>query len=244
MGLSVWVVVGNNYSEFANNDWVATFDQLQGISLAPGDVVVLGQGLTQAQRSAVIALGARGISVEADQQLCPRRLTHKALVDNILVTEPERVEELIYRSMLVVGDEEDRLLDHVTGQHLNGMLLIEAARQAGIAAIEKHYLENDARSWGFSWTRCDSQFLDLAFPVPTEIYSHLPHISDFESVNQAALPVPMTILQRSVKVAEVMMEVTVISRDLAGKLEKRRAKRCAAEVVSKYAQSVPMAQIA
>ncbi|MDP1217553.1 AfsA-related hotdog domain-containing protein, partial [Klebsiella pneumoniae] len=65
---------------------------------------------------------------------------HKRKKANILITSPEKRDEDNYCARLILQDASELLCDHQTGQHIQGMVLIEAARQTIIATSEKFLL--------------------------------------------------------------------------------------------------------
>jgi len=247
MSSLVRIVVGNNYAAFAQYGSVVTFSEIEHEleRLEPQHILVAGQGLSDEQRAKLTALGASkpGPLVLGAEPLAPRELTHKALSANTLCSSPVRIPgTTTYRSTLQCASAVDRLADHSTGQHVNGMLLIEATRQAGTASIEAHFLQQDPRKWGFAWGRCDTRFLRFAFPVPTEIRVHMPEIPDFAQLSQIPMTVPIVAEQAGSPVCEVLMEVTLIEAGLLAKLETRKAKQTVAAVVSQAEATQVLAQ--
>lgn len=51
----------------------------------------------------------------------------------------------IFESHLMLNDRCAEMSDHVTGQHLQGMILIEAARQMTLAVTEMYFIDSNDR---------------------------------------------------------------------------------------------------
>lgn len=248
MASRVRIVVGNNYASFAEHESVVTFAQIESEldGLEPGQTLMAGQGLSADQRAKLAALATQarpGPVVLGTEPAASRELTHKAVAANILCSAPVRIPGTSsYRFWLQCASAMDRLADHTTGQHVNGMLLIEAARQAGTAAIEYHYLRNDERKWGFAWGRCDTRFLKFAFPVPTEMRVILPDIPEFSRQTQVPVTLTVVVEQGGSPVCEVLIEVTLIEHELLSKLEARKARQTLAAVLSQAEALQQLAQ--
>ncbi|MDR0218632.1 MAG: hypothetical protein LBI71_07080 [Enterobacteriaceae bacterium] len=98
-----------------------------------------------------------------------KKLVHKRRKANILITSPVKQENGNYDSKLILQDSSELLCDHQTGQHIQGMILIEAARQAMIATTEKYFLNNSGISMTekyFTLTSLNVSFLSFVFPLP------------------------------------------------------------------------------
>jgi hypothetical protein len=91
-----------------------------------------------------------------------------------MISIPERVGEDRYHACLVVDDRCAEMSDHTTGQHLQGMLLMEAARQMSLAVTEHYFLQHKPGSSSFFViNRFDVEFLRFAFPVRTDMECQL-----------------------------------------------------------------------
>lgn len=168
------ILVGEQFSEFGNKDKVLTLPTLR-CALEQNNVseIILGQGLAYEevkQLGELLQEQKIPIDYVSGDELAPLSLTHKRCLSNVLITTPRSMGEHCYTAALALNDKMDRLLDHVTGTHLNGMVLIEAGRQLTIATGELEFnLAAQDHPWGFVWTGMDIGFSRYAFPVPTNI---------------------------------------------------------------------------
>jgi len=167
------IVVGDQFSAFANEETVITRSHLNYfLSKEPqeGIEIVVGQGLSHADLEKLRELAF----VSTPGQVAPLKLTHKHHADNVMISNPVDVGNFTYNMDLLLNDAQDRLLDHVTGTHVSGMVLIEAARQASIACVEVAYrLQEESIPQGFLWNSINGTFTRFTFPVPSRIVLRL-----------------------------------------------------------------------
>lgn len=227
---SFYLVVGNDYEVFAANEHVITaanfIQRLRDSSLWDGDEhVVLGQGIGDRE-----ALEIRGLlrerslsSVKSIGELVPLHLTHKRSVENVLIAAAQKRGEYAYRFHLALNDKQDRLSDHVTGQHISAMQLMEAARQAVVAALECEYPTEPGSRMGFILERFDSRFENYMFPVPTDIFVTIAERSN-ASDKHRSVTLTIDFAQVAQKVCQMQLDVRLYDIKVLAKLEARRAR--------------------
>lgn len=175
-------VVGNRFTVFAENEGVYTVDNFfkfaYSISKNKFDntiyQVVLGQGLSE---YSLLQLKAFFISDEFSDHFylstsllfykkADEWMTHKHQRKNILISAPNKLSENCYESILICDDQCDEMQDHLTGEHLQAMLLVEASRQMMTATAELHWINKDLRGKkNFVLDSFSSQFLQYVFPL-------------------------------------------------------------------------------
>jgi hypothetical protein len=101
--------------------------------------------------------------------------------------------------------------DHTTGCHLQGMLLIEAARQSFLAVTEWFLLDANQKYY-FVINRLDVTYHRFAFPVGTEIDIALRNV-DSSRGDRVAAEATIRFLQHGECVAEVQVAYTAILED-------------------------------
>lgn len=140
------LLVGDKFTAFSDGDRIFTKAGLLAC-LARGTVplshVVVGQGIGPAAlREVQDALTRyafdfrRGRPVVLREHVSQRLAAHevhKQRPENVLITRPLPTGQHTFASHLVIDDGADDIADHVTGLHLPGMSVIEAARQIGLA---------------------------------------------------------------------------------------------------------------
>jgi hypothetical protein len=169
------ILVGEQFAAFARMGPVLTPADLRSGSEAAAEASQILVGLGMARGEVFEAIAESDVDVtrfnfEQLDDVAPLAVTHKRRVQNVLISRPRRIAEKTYLMRLLLDGQMDRLLDHVTGHHVSGMVLVEAARQAAIATGEMEYeIANRPEPQGFVWTNATLRFDRFTFPVPTQI---------------------------------------------------------------------------
>jgi hypothetical protein len=163
------------------------FPQTQMIAISEVDEIIdgwversgtltlhVGQGITYshlerlyeaAKKNGNVKMVPPEISVKAT-----RSLTHKHVPSNIVITPPLSRGDGTYVAQLIFDDDCADVSDHLTGQHIPGMLVAESARQMMIAVTEKFFVAEQVRSGvRFITDRMEIDYLAFLLPVPVEI---------------------------------------------------------------------------
>jgi len=138
------LVIGERFAAFANGQEVLTYLQLleaiqQSSFLSRANHIVVGQGVTPRVLAEIrIALERANLTgdVTVEEYISARiaaEEVHKHRWQNVLITRPVPVVPDTFLAHLVLDDDSADIADHVTGIHIPGMVLVEAARQACIA---------------------------------------------------------------------------------------------------------------
>jgi hypothetical protein len=187
----VIVVVGDRFEGFIeNNTGVMGIGDLErrlsAGSVPDGTRIVVGQGLSTSQlrelRRSIAATHPR-VRLDVDERWlepASQRLTHKRQAKNVMLSTPECVESgRVYESLLVLDDDCAEMSDHVTGQHLQGMVLIEAARQMFLAVTERFFPRPEREKSYFVINDFTTTFFSFTFPLQTTVrYTVLEHRAD------------------------------------------------------------------
>ena len=108
-------------------------------------------------------------------------LTHKHKIENVMISEPCLIDIDTYESDLFIDDRCSEMSDHVTGQHIQGMVLIEAARQMTIAVSEKFIIEATRRDkLNFVTNSLEARFNHFIFPFEVKITCKINKIRGFK----------------------------------------------------------------
>lgn len=244
--MTTYLVVGDLFSEFASDSRVLNSSEflrrLEVNDLPAQDSFVIGQGVSAKLLSRIrpaldASDAANRVAVPAEP--APTGLTHKRETGNVLITAPRLVAPQCYQFTLTSGEQLDRLSDHVTGLHIGGMVLLEAARQCVVAVLELEYMRKSPRKWGFLWNTLHTEFKNFATPVPTVIDVRVSNLSGSLSESQIVTKLSIKMSQHDVLVCEVDMGVTLCEASLLRKLEARRAKQ-SIEAVLKEPSTAPV----
>lgn len=241
-------VIGDDYGNFAVNDNVITVsalrEALQTSHEWSGDEqFVMGLGISQAALEELTALlRARGLSkIEPLDTPADLHLTHKRHADNVLISQPRKVAPDNYKMQFLFTQVFDRLSDHVTGQHIGAMIMLEAARQAGVAVLELE-CEGKFEKSAMTVLNFNSKFSSYAFPVPTEIdvTFTVPQSTD----NSIFFNVCVKFLQARKEVCEMTLEGAIYDRAYLERREAVQARRVVTSLRQRYEEAQAVAEVA
>ncbi|WP_354641715.1 AfsA-related hotdog domain-containing protein [Kitasatospora camelliae] len=225
------VVVGDRFEEFLENKGTVPagvlLERLRNGDLPPRIQLTVGQGLTAAQLAELAALAERGPTIVAIRQgavpaPAERRLTHKHDAKNVLIGTVEQTGAGTFRAPLVLDERVEVLEDHLTGQHIPAVTLLEAARQTWTVVTEQFLLTEDIPT-RFVINSVDSAFHRFVFPLPATL--------EYRLVSHQRSPVGQTIAftvevhQQGEKAATFNAEIRVIPQLFAAKQEAMAARQ-------------------
>lgn len=224
------ILVGDKFNHFGAQEGAVTVSQLAKLLDRPGtdkalpSRVLLGQGVSEAWLAYLKArTQARGLDIEfvgerPVNERTGRRFAHKHQRKNILVTDPVQSGINHFECHLTVDDDCEIMSDHTTGHHIQGMLLVEAARQTFLAVTEWYLLDNDDPYY-FVINRMDVSYRQFAFPVATTISFDISEL-DRSRTDRVTVKAVVKFMQLGQCVSEVLVDYTAIQQ---AKLEKREA---------------------
>lgn len=204
----------------------------------------LGQGLDRATVvAAAEAVERRGL---ADRLLIdPRdlptpvepRAVHKQDPRNVLLADFEYCGADTFETSLRLHNDNELVQDHQSSAHLQGMVLIEAARQMFLAVCELEYLSPwPDRRFSFLLTQVNTRFNRPVFPLPVRIRLTA-HRAETEDVNRMWFDVETQFVQSGLEAAVCRVTAAVRPRDRTWPLELRSA-RTAIAALEKVSWSV------
>ncbi|HEV2635150.1 MAG TPA: AfsA-related hotdog domain-containing protein [Actinocrinis sp.] len=177
-------VVGDCFATFAAEGRAATISGLTTVlreggfdDLAEPVRVEIGQGVDDISLAeAVAAIEQRGLPdrllLRCDDLPTPveTRVVHKRNPRNVLLAGFERTGVDEFEAALRISPDNELLLDHMTGLHIQGMVLIEAARQMFLAVCELHYTRRwPEHDYAFLLTSVNTAFHSIVFPLPARL---------------------------------------------------------------------------
>jgi hypothetical protein len=181
------LVVGDKFASFSRDktDVVAfrDFERLVWDKQLPHDCDVwLGQGIEHDRllgllvRVGVQPRIANLHQIQDQGRPSHQSTVHKARRENIVITRPRQAGETRYEAWLALQDSGELLADHMTGQHSQGMVLTEAARQMMLAVSELYLLgeRRAAASYYFVLNSMNIEYMQFAFPLPTQLVHEVP----------------------------------------------------------------------
>ncbi len=167
-------VIGDVFENFKeiegavhHSEWA---DSVRKNNYAYPVVACPGQGLTFEQQAYIDKINHQYIDVTEqwsdEKKLATSKQTHKYRCENILITTPKEIAHNTYQSDLLLHADNELLLDHTTGYHIQGMVFLEATRQIASAvtdmirpSIGKYYVMHDIYA----------EYHNFAFPIETQV---------------------------------------------------------------------------
>jgi hypothetical protein len=145
-------IVGDRFSGLAQQEDVSTIGDFIG-KLADGALdnlnehllLVGGQGLGDYEWEHLAeTVSRRGLADRISLQagaidLASRDEAHKHRENKVLVDGLIRHDDRHFHADLRVHNDNELLLDHQTGQHMQGMVVVEASRQMFLAVTERYF---------------------------------------------------------------------------------------------------------
>lgn len=179
--------LGVSPAEFAASVGKGEYDRIS----APVYVQV-GQGVDeQALTEAVAAIEARELTDRL--LLYPEDLpvpvqpqsVHKRDARNVLVADFAQTDGDVFEAALRIHNDNELVDDHQSSLHIQGMVLIEAARQMFLGVCELHYMRHLAgRGYAYLLTDVSTKFARPAYPLPVQmrLTAHRAETDDAERV--------------------------------------------------------------
>lgn len=184
--MEVLIVIADTFKKFSKNPNLLPYHKLLSLlhhhdinaTELVGRRLIAGQGLDDMQVNHAWYLGINsGLRDEFELWRIARKanyadkvLCHKHRPENILISVPEQQPTGVYTADLFLHEHNELMLDHLTGQHIQGMVLTEACRQMFLAVTERYCL-NDCPETNryFVIDTMNVRFQRFAFPLPTQI---------------------------------------------------------------------------
>ncbi|MDA8230874.1 MAG: AfsA-related hotdog domain-containing protein [Magnetospirillum sp.] len=174
-------MVGDKFANFGANKDVLTISQLRGFLSLPRELVldrerialIPGQGLSDGDVLEVSEKAAHSaVRASCDLSRWPmtaaraqKDLSHKHHPRNTMISVPRRLNDDTYEIDVMIDDGCELMGDHQTGQHLQGMMIVEAARQAFIAVTELSIDASAVYEKYFVFDSLSVEYKRFMFPV-------------------------------------------------------------------------------
>ncbi|MFC3995590.1 AfsA-related hotdog domain-containing protein [Nocardiopsis sediminis] len=236
------VVVGDRFTEFLSTRGTISAselsERLRAGEVAPGTVIVAGQGIPAAQREELDLLaGPAGADVRFAGSGAPtagRWLTHKHVEKNEMITAPERAGENRFVAALLVDAHADTLEDHLTGHHIPGIALTEAARQTWTAVTERFFLGETSPKVRFVLGSFSSTFHRYVFPLPATVEYTL--LDRTQNAMEQVFCCRVAVRQNDAVAAEIDAEYRVIDERISARQEAMAARAAVSAELARHAR--------
>jgi hypothetical protein len=228
---NVIYIVGDKFSAFANNPNVITISEFEKTLHCPR-IISTQPRIGNAKN--VLYVWGQGVAVkpiETIQQLQKNKKTsemifqeitfakesnayvHKHLSENVIVSIPIAINEKLYLGKLMIDDCCSEMLDHTTGQHVQGMVLVEAARQMMLAVSERYFFSDQERFKSyFALLNMDIQFKQFTFPLEIDMHCNIIEYQKLSSGKFKAI-FRVGFLQNNILTTQIDINVLVDKKD-------------------------------
>lgn len=203
MFTNVCFIVGNEMKEFSENENVVPLSKMMADlkncdhTFDPNTLYVVSQGVSPDERQELkIFSQLRSIEdsfLNDESMLAPKELSHKHDKKNTMISTPKRLSDTDFIMDLLLDEKCADMSDHVTGQHIQGMVLIEAARQSFLAVTEKFFNTNQA-TYFFTFNSFNIRYNDFVFPIGAKIHYSITEM-DISKANRIVFAVNVEIQQ-------------------------------------------------
>lgn len=238
MNSRIMLVVGDKFSSFALGKDAITVSQLKGLMALPHDMLpftgrvklIPGQGMGEQCISDILLMASRldrhaKFDFSLWQQLparAPREITHKHQLENTLISTPVQIAQDLYEMHFLIDENSELMSDHQSGQHVQGMLLIEAVRQATVAITELFFLSQAEGSFAFVLNNMSVKYNNFSFPLPAKIHCR---ISDklADLPKRLNFSIEADVVQCGTSVSTLHFEIAAMDKERIFKQENRQA---------------------
>jgi len=223
-------IVGDVFEVFAAHWGAMTAGQLitaltnEDIPSLCNKKFILGQGVQKEQQDLLLTLfeqkelpqRSNSHLVLPPFQKAGDQQTHKHHPKNIMISQPRAIDESVYEATLLIDGRNDLLGDHITGQHIQGLALIEAARQIAFVVTDTFFLTPAGYAPAyFVLHELNTTFHSFTFPLDVTLrYTILE--KQLDNPSKLFFSVLITVIQADRCVTEIRSTFTVCeSRRLA-----------------------------
>ncbi|MEC5320454.1 AfsA-related hotdog domain-containing protein [Brenneria populi subsp. brevivirga] len=180
----VILVVGDSFCEFAKRNNAITSGELLNTVCnvtSPSDLkgkIILGQGINHETAQEIISeykgkSGDEGLlditEMHKATKFGKNVFTHKAKICNVIIGHARRIGDKEYQVPLLIDDNCELLQDHQTGLHVQGIMLVEAFRQAIVAITEEFLCNREGYKTTIVVNYINTTYNSFIFPLPTDI---------------------------------------------------------------------------
>lgn len=243
----VLILVSDKFKEFAKNSGVIIYsDLIEKLHAGEIDaeVIIIGQGLgvggvenlTQAiehspykDRISLVSPGE--VMVESD-------LVHKRKTKNVIVSTPKKLHKNVFTAVLLLDESCDEMGDHVTGQHVQGTLLIEAARQMMMAVVEMEAFTPESRGkCSYVLRQINVNYSRYLFPVEAQMLCTVDEL-DVDAKGVLSTELTVEVYQNDELVCALQCKATGYPKQKLQALEAREAKKCLRNLQNRWMDQI------
>lgn len=245
------VVVADRFAHFADGEQVLTMSDLPVLVSSDATdacgcawVVHLGQGIENADcqvlESACQINGCSPVRFANRESLFGAWVApgtvHKLRPENVLLANIRNTLGNRCAADLRIHRDNELVIDHRTGEHVQGMVIIEAMRQICIAQFETCYRPQlPAFEYAGIWKRINLCFQDFLFALPGTVVSEIV-VEDLSRESSLKFHSKTSVWQNGCEVASADIEYAMVKQERFDSLEHRKAARAARVYLTSFAK--------
>ncbi len=216
-------VVGDKFNAFAEGKDVITINQLKSLTDLPEGlmstdaVLILGQGVQEDEVRCILQKYENRVEIvpfldTSDLRRvldrAPADISHKKMAYNTLIGAPQRIGDALFELPLIIDERCELMGDHQSGQHVQGMILVEAFRQSFLAVTDAFFPFGEAARY-FVINVMNTEFQSFLFPLPAHVAYRILEADVNE--RRARYKVSMSALQNGIECASAEVTFSVYS---------------------------------
>lgn len=247
------IVVGDKFHEFVIGKDVVTTSQLDLMTQLPANIIdemrefFPGQGIRDDFLQKIFENQEKNkhhnnkINLNGLKQfLNIERNTHshQHIDSNILIGRCSQLAENRFSLPLLIDERCQLMADHQTGQHVQGMILVEACRQTFIAVTEEFYMEENNNHSYYVINNMNIDFCNFLFPLPATIHYQL--LEQDSNERRVRFKANINILQNKVQCSSMSVNFTVYPSEFISAKESELASTAANTILKRLDIDVPV----
>jgi hypothetical protein len=247
------LIVGDRFVGFAAQDDVLTVTQFieeMRLGVYSWDTrpiqVRAGQGVTAddwrlvSEQALLLGLAQRlDLRFETPVLATPGE-AHKHRSSNTLIADLRRDGEDLFSAGLRVHNDNELLIDHQTGEHVQGMVAVEAARQMFLAVSERYHASRHRnRKYYYVIESMNTDFENFLFPVDATIVYHTLR-ADLDDPGRLSFAAEISIHQADRRASITTVTYTAFDSPVIEAKEHKRARFAVEHVVKTAGVETPV----
>lgn len=240
MSNRIILVVGDKFASYAKGKDAITVSQLKGLLTLPVHMLpnqskttlLPGQGmgetcvkelLEEAQSSVNYAHFDFSLWDKLPQR-ADKSITHKHKIENTLISKPRQLSSDIFEMQLLIDENCELMSDHQSGQHVQGMILIEAVRQATVAITESYYIQDKSIHYAFVLNDMSVKYNNFSFPVAASIVCRVSE-KDIDNPKRLTFTIEADVVQCDTCVSSLIFHISAMDKLRIGRQEEMQANK-------------------
>lgn len=214
-------IVGDKYKKFSELQNIYTYSEVLLLvkcndSILTQKFIIIGQGVSAEERQTLRNLELNnklGVILNRHYELTPQNMSHKEKAYNTMISAPRVIHSnKSYSAYLMLDDGCAEMSDHITGMHIQGMVIMEAARQMMLAVGEKYLLPPQMKGNAyFALKQINSKFYQFGFPIEVKLIHTINHLKRREEICIAETVTE--VVQNGALIAEVGINYVACIKD-------------------------------